>query len=270
MSEQITAHCHYKTIILDSQNPGYVNRILVGTAATGLVRIEWHQARNGQIIPVNWSWVQMYHFLNSFIPLRYQVADAQNLIVKTALDGDYQWVLFYEHDVLPPPDGMLRLNEWMREEKAPVVSGLYFDRHIPSDPHIYRGRGVGAFHDFKLGEVVHCDGVPTGFLLVHHKLLRVMWDESPEYSVQTPGGPVPLRAVFNTPRDAWSDPETGFYNTLSGTSDLEWCTRIIEGKYMEKAGWGEWLAALPDPQYPFVVDTNIFCRHIDMNGVQYP
>ncbi len=34
----------------------------------------------------------------------------------------------------------------------------------------------------------------------------------------------------------------------------------------KKAGWPEF----QKKKFPFLVDTKIFCRHIDWNGVQYP
>jgi hypothetical protein len=258
----------YRTIIDDSGNPGYVNRILIGIPATGIVRVEWVQARYGQMIPMNWSQVEMYQFLDSYMPMRYEVSDAQNMIVKMALDKDFEWLLLYEHDVLPPPDAFVKLNRWMREATAPVVSGLYFYRSFPSEPLVFRGRGTGVFTDFDLGDVVYCDGVPTGYLLIHMAVLREMWKDSEEYQVK-PG--IVTRRVFNTPRDQWVDPDSAWVNTTSGTSDLEWCTRIIEGDYLRKAGWGDYVDGLTDARYPFIVDARIFCGHIDnQTGVIYP
>src|SRR3990172_2359233 len=72
----------YRTIIQDSGDPGYINRLMVATPVTGLVRIEWVQARYGQTIPTNWSMVQLMQFMDSWMPYRYLVADAQNLIVR--------------------------------------------------------------------------------------------------------------------------------------------------------------------------------------------
>ena len=43
----------YKQIIKDSEDPGYINRVLFGTAATGLVRIEWVAAKYGMLTPPN-------------------------------------------------------------------------------------------------------------------------------------------------------------------------------------------------------------------------
>src|SRR5512146_2001578 len=123
MSEQIPV---YGTNVLDSGNPGFVARLLVGTASTGLVRIEWAQARYGQVVPVNWSMVQMLQYINSFIPLRYQVADAQNLIVKEAIEKNYEWLLLWESDNVAPPDAMVRLNDYMLAKDTPVISGLYY------------------------------------------------------------------------------------------------------------------------------------------------
>lgn len=253
---------NYTTTIQDSGDPGYINRILIGTASTGLVRIEWHQARMGQIIPTNWSAVQMLQFMNSYIPLRYQVADAQNLIVKEAVEKNYEWLFLLEHDTIIPPDCFIRLNEYMREGKAPVVSGLYYTRSRPSEPILYRGRGNSYYADWKLGDKVWVDGVPTGCLLIHGSILRAMWAESEEYTL----GQITTRRVFDTPRSVWFDPEKGIFNTNAGTSDLDWCSRVIDGNYFAKAGWEQYQGM----RWPFLVDTGIFCRHINPDGEQFP
>lgn len=252
----------YRTIVADSGDPGYVNRLLIATPTTGLVRVEWMQARYGQIIPTNWSMVQMLQYMDSFMPLRYQVDDAQNLIVKEMIAKDFGWLLLIEHDTIIPPDAFLRINEYIRKADVPVVSGLYYTRARPSEPLVYRGRGTSYYDDFKIGDLVWCDGVPTGCLLIHGSILRAMWDESEEYTIRG----ATTRRVFNTPRDMWFDPESGQFNATSGTSDLDWCTRVIEGDYFTKAGWPEYA----DKRWPFLVDTNIFCRHINPDGEQFP
>jgi hypothetical protein len=194
--------------------------------------------------------------------LRYQVADAQNLIVKKAVEKDFEWLLLWEHDVLPRPDAIIKLNDHMRDAKIPVVSGLYYTRAMPSEPLIFRGRGVGSFTDFKIGDKVWCDGVPTGFLLIHMALLRAMWAESPEYKIRDQV----TRRIFETPRELWYNPETSVYNTLEGTSDLNWCHRVMEGGYFKKSGWTKY----QNMKWPFLVDTSIFCQHINMDGSVFP
>lgn len=251
-------------VVLDSGDPGYVNRLLVGTPTRGTVRIEWHAAVAGLTIPANWSRVSMVQPVSSFVPLRFTVADAQNLIVREAVAKDFEWLLFLEEDVVPPPDLFVKLNGYMRDEPTPVVSGLYYTKSEPSEPLIFRGRGNGCFNDFRMGERVWADGVPTGVLLVHCAVLRAMWEESEEYRVPSNGEAT--RAVFETPARSWVDPATGAVNTVTGTSDLDWCTRVIEGGFLAKAGWDGY----SEREHPFLVDTSIFCRHLAPDGRAYP
>lgn len=251
----------YRTIVNDSGR-SYNTRLLVGTATTGLVRIEWVQARFGQVVPCNWSMGVLNQYLDSFIPLRYQVADAQNLIVKEAINKDFEWLLLYEHDVIPPADLFIRLNDYMHNEAVPVVSGLYYSRSVPAEPLLYRGRGTSYYTDWQMGDKVWVDGVPTGLLLIHMGIIRAMWADSEEYMAFGQK----TRRVFDTPRQVWLDPESRQYHMKVGTSDLEWCTRVMQGGYFAKAGWPKY----QDMEFPFLCDTNIFCRHIDPDGRQYP
>lgn len=253
---------NYRIRVQDSGNPNYFQRVLVATPSTGLVRMEWVQARYGQVLPVNWSAAQWIEWCDGYVPMRYQVDDAQNLICRAAIQGNYEWLLMIEHDTCPPPDAFLRFNQYMRDENVPVVSGLYYTRSRPPEPLIFRGRGVGVFTDWKQGDLVMADGVPTGCLLIHMSLIRALWDDSPEYAIR---GQV-TRRVFDTPRAEWYDPQYHTLNAISGTSDLQWCSRIIAGHFMAKAGWPDF-DGIP---YPFLVDTNIACIHIDMNGEKYP
>lgn len=252
----------YRTIVQDSNDPGYVNRLLVATPTTGTVRIEWVQARYGQIIPINWSMVTMMQYINSFIPLRYQVADAQNIIVKEVIEREFEWLLLIEHDTMLPPDAFIRFNQYIRDANVPIVSGLYYTRSRPSEPLVFRGRGTSFYSDWEFGDLVWCDGVPTGCLLIHAGILREMWKDAEEYKI----GDLTTRRVFDTPRDMWGDPESTSFNLVTGTSDLNWCSAVMEGDYFAKAGWTDYA----DKDYPFLIDTNIFCKHINIDGEQFP
>jgi len=239
-----------------------VKRILVATPTLGSVRMEWVQSRYGQIIPTNWGMVMYTQYMNSFIPLRYNIPDAKNIIVKAAIEKNFEWLLLIEDDTMPPPDGFVKINQHMKNGDVPVVSGLYYTKSSPSEPLIYRGRGTSFYDEWKLGDQVWADGVPTGFLLINVKLLKAMWDDSPEYMA----GDVKVRRVFENPERIWFDEETGSFNTVTGTSDLEWCTRVIEGDYLTKSGFGK----IGKKKYPFLVDTSILCKHITPNGEIFP
>lgn len=237
-------------------------RILVFTPSRGLVRMEWVHARYGQIIPTNFSMVQMTQFISPYIPIGYQLADAQNLMAKKVVEDDYEWIIYIEDDNVIPPDTFRKFNEYILDGRFPIVSGLYFTKSNPPEPLVYRGRGNGYFSDFKLGDLVWADGIPFGCRLEHGSLIKAAWENAPEYIVAGEK----TRRVFKQPEVQYLDPEKGGYATIGGTTDLEWCRQIMEEDLFTKAGFPQYSKKL----YPFLVDTSIFVKHIDQDGVQHP
>jgi hypothetical protein len=238
------------------------HRVVIGTPVTGLVRIEWVLARYGQLIPTNWSMADIMQWIPTVAPLQYVVSDAQNLIVKSAVEQDAEWLFLLEQDDVLPPNAFMRLNDYMRRKTVPVVSGLYFTKSNPPEPMIYRAKGASYHDQWKMGDKVWAGGVPTGCLLIHMSILREMWNDSPEYKV----GDQVTRRVFQEPARCFFDPQRGTMVNNTGTSDLAWCERVMDEKYFEKAGWSKYQKM----KFPFLVDTNLFIRHIDNEGRQYP
>ena len=252
----------YNQVVVDSGVDTFQNRLLIGTITTGDIRMEWAAARYGQSIPANWSKVDMLQYMSSYIPLRFSIQDGQNLIVNEVVTKNYEWLILIEHDTCPPADGFIRFNEYMRSNKYPLVSGLYFTKSEPAEPMIYRGRGNSYFTDWVLGDRIGADGVPTGMLLISGKLLKAVWEDSPEYMA----GANRVRRVFDAPIKTFFNEETGAQEALTGPTDLNFCKRVIEGGYLEKCGWPE----LQATQYPFVIDTRISCLQVAGDGTQFP
>ncbi len=249
-------------VIVQDSGGSYTNRLFVGTPATGNVRVEWVAARYNQLVPINWSMGTLLQVMSGFYPLRYLVADAQNVIVAEAMRLDYEWLLLHEHDVILPVDTFVKLNRYMLKPVAPVISGLYFSRSFPSDPMVFKTLGDSYATDWRLGDVVEVAAVPTGIVLIHMGLIRAMWPDCEEYTV----GGVKVRRVFNTPCESHYNPDTGEYSTGSMTSDLDWCSRAISGGYLAKAGWHESAAK----KRPFLCDTSIMCGHVNPDGTIFP
>jgi len=243
------------------------NRIIVGIPMTGLLRAEWVLARYGQVIPCNWSQVDSLQFMDQYSPVNYLVADARNLIVDQAIKHNFEWLFFIDHDTIIPPCTLLTINEYMLSKKYPVVAGLYFTKSVPAEPLIYRGLGNSYYTDWKFGDIVEADGIPMGCTLIHVSLLRALSEESETY--QAAGSNV--KKVFETPAKQWFDPQTLNWQAATGTEDLNWCSKIIKNKIFSKADkfGGSW-AKFDKKKYPFIIDTRLYCRHIDPDGRQFP
>lgn len=238
-------------------------RLMIGTPTLGQVRIEWVSGRYGQTIPTNFSTVDVQQVMSSYAPINFQVADSENLIAKVAVENGFEWLLMWEDDNIPPYNALTKINEYMIRGDIPIVGGLYFTKSVPPEPIMYRGMGMGYYADWKLGDKVWVDGLPFGFTLINGKVLKAVWDESSEYVV----GGITTRRVFDTPSDSWVDPETNGWMNRSGTSDLEFFSRLKRDRILEKAGFPEY----QEKEFPYLVDTTIFVKHIDrQNGTQYP
>jgi hypothetical protein len=240
-------------------------RLLIGTPTEGLIRYEWAERRYGQVIPVNWEAGGMSV---AYTAIGYSIADAYNAIVKRTLETCAEWLITLEDDVIMPPNAFLELAEYMdfKHGKIPIVSGLYHLKAEPGEPLVFRGRGNGAYKAFKPGDLVWCDGLPMGLLLIHASILRWVWERSETYRLPD-GGQV--NRVFDTPRQAFMDPETLTWSTRQGTQDLFFFDRLLaDGRQaLKETGWTK----IAKRKWPFLCDTNIFCAHIDRNtGRQYP
>jgi hypothetical protein len=251
---------YYGKIIDNGQSP--TNRILIGVPMTGILRSEWVLARYGQIIPTNWSTADCIMWLDQYSPLRFSVADARNLIVQQAIVGNFEWLFFIDHDTIIPPTTLLRMNEYMLKADIPVVGGLYFTKSVPAEPLVYRGRGTSYFTNWKLGDKVWVDGLGMGCTLIHCSVLKAVWDISEEYQCRG----VTVRRVFESPAKQVFDPETLGWSGETGTEDLFFLHRVIDNDLLTKAGWKK----IAKKKYPYLVDTSIFCKHIDFNGMQFP
>ncbi len=237
-------------------------RIFVATGITGLVRAEWAMARWNQAIPVNWSKVEYLMWLNQFSPLGFLVAEARNVAVKEFLEKGFEWLIFIDHDTILPPTFLITVNERIMKEKVPIWSGLYFTKSVPAEPLVFRGKGTGYFADWNMGDKVWVDGIPLGCAVIHRSILQVVWDEAEDYEANG----MKMKRVFETPVRMWEDAKTGTWKTETGTEDLNWCWRVKENGIFRKAGWPEY----QKKTHPFLIDTNVFCSHINPDGTRYP
>ena len=202
--------------------------------------------------------------MQNYSPLRFLVADARNLIAQEAVLKGYEWLIFIDHDVIPPADLLIKFNQYMihKKDEVAIVGGLYFTKSAPAEPLIYRRPGDGYFPNWKMGEKIWVYAMGLGLHLVNVKLLKILYENSPTYRIQN-GAEV--RRIFESPSKVEIDP-SGSINKLVGTEDFPFYKRIIDEKVLEKAGYPK----LQKQKWPFLCDTTIFAYHISESGVRYP
>lgn len=226
----------------DGPDPGM--KVVFGIPTTGWIRFEFHATQAGLVIPTNWT--------NAIsAPLGYDVADGRNQVVDYALGIEADWIFFIDHDVLLPSDTLIKLRKHMYMRKSPVVGGLYYTKSSEPEPLVYRGRGTGPDYDWDPGDTIWANGMGMGCTMIHMSLFRAM--EKP---------------YFESPRKVWYDEKTQQVMRASGTEDLYFLDRVMNEKIIEKTE-EEW--EIEDEKQPFIIDTSIFCQHIDLStGKQYP
>lgn len=247
-------------IIACNEKP--VRRLLIGVPTTGKITMDWALHRWGQTIPCNWSSIDHFEWMNQDSPIDFYVANARNLIVRSAIEMNVEWLLFIDHDVLLPPLFFQKMNQYMAEKKVPIVGGLYFTKSVPSEPLTYRGRGNSFYSKWKIGDKVWLDGMGLGCHMIHMSIMRLMWEESEEYLVAGQR----VRRVFEEPFKTFYDPELKALNIQSGTEDLAWYTRIMNENVLGRSGWKQ----VAKRKNPFLCDTALFCWHINEDRVRYP
>lgn len=238
------------------------NRLMISVPLTGLIRAEWALARYGQLIPTNWSQVEIISWLDMYSPMGFLVADARNVAVKQFIEQDFEWLFFIDHDVIMPINTFVKWNEYMLKKDVPIWGGLYFTKSVPSEPLTYRGLGTSYYTDWKLGDKVWLDGMGLGCNVIHRSIMEAVYKDSPEYQI----GALKLRKVFETPQKTIYDAEKNTWTTTGGTEDISFYHRLKNKGYYKKAGWSKF----QEKQYPLLCDTSIFAKHIDWDGIQYP
>jgi hypothetical protein len=134
--------------------------------------------------PLSWEWVDAVGSLQ--FPLgasvsRYRghgkdVAEARNEIVATALGMNADYILFIGDDNLPSPN----LFALLHRHREMLVTGVYWQKSIPTHPYLWDGLLKGFCEDWKYGEYFPVDFAGVDALLAHTDVFRAM--EPPWFS----------------------------------------------------------------------------------------
>ena len=164
-----------------------------------------------------------------------EIGEARNHMVHNALNGGFEYILFLDDDVFPPPDIFIKL----LSHQTDIASALYCTKCEPSYPLIFEDEGNGCFTDWELGDVIKTWGCGLGATLINTRIFK-------EGKIKEPW--------FKTTKlEAIGDPQGGGWHWRSGTEDLFFYTKVY------------------DAGYELLVDTSIQCYHYDrLSRMRYP
>lgn len=159
---------------------------------------------------------------------------ARNTVAKNALDEGAEWVLFWDTDVLPPPDAV----EKLLTRNQPIIGGLYFRRHPSPFPEVFRLVNGVQFEPLDARRLpvglIEVDGIGAGFLLVHRRVFEALAPEVKVLKMGTLPTALELPEFFK-----WS-----LFEPPYSSEDLYFCTLA------KKKG------------FRIMCDTGISCGHI--------
>lgn len=115
---------------------------------------------------------------------------SRNIIASSALKEHVEWCFFLDDDVVAPPNAIQRL----RGHNLPIVSGLYWRRHPDGTwPEVFKMNKHGIPKPLKnddvrliQGQIIECDAVGAGMLLVHRSVLEKMAPTVPKWNITNP------------------------------------------------------------------------------------
>jgi predicted SAM-dependent methyltransferase len=100
---------------------------------------------------------------------------AKNMIVESAIKNGCQFVLLIDDDVMPPPDGLMKmLRLWKSHPKYKIISGVYWSKSDPTMPLIFKGNLQSSFWDWTVQDIIPVDGAGAGFLFVDIEVFKKM------------------------------------------------------------------------------------------------
>ena len=118
------------------------------------------------------------------------VYDSRNLISLTAIENQFDRVMWFDSDMVFQPDTLQILHHDMDFWKCEMVTGIYVKRYFPTEPVIYEtleepqrtpdghlAKQITAFKDYPHDEVFQVRGCGFGCVLTSVKLLKEVWDK---------------------------------------------------------------------------------------------
>ena len=118
------------------------------------------------------------------------IYDARNLISLTAIENNFDYVMWLDSDMKFPYDTLTTLLKDLNDNNAQIISGLYFKRRLPTAPVIYKlldepkknnkgvlERQLESYDDYPTKSIFPIQGAGFGCMLMRTSVLKRVWDK---------------------------------------------------------------------------------------------
>jgi len=180
-------------------------------------------------------------------------SEARQIMTKRAIRMGAKYIVYWDDDVIPPPDGVYRLYNFMeRNPTVGIAASVCTTRFSPPEPVVYAAHGDGATWDFECGPSAHPEEVfaaGAGFIMAR---ISAIEDIIAKLAVDNGGTELPI----------WADEKmlVAYEDKARGISKrgIFWGHDIRFYRLMQEAG------------YHTVVHGAVLCGHLDaQTGIVY-
>ena len=118
------------------------------------------------------------------------IYDSRNLISLTAIEHEFDRVMWFDSDMVFQPDTLQILHKDMNEHGMDMVTGVYVKRRFPTEPVLYKkleeparmpdghlAKQIVPYMDYPEDELFPVAGCGFGCVLTSTALLKKVWDK---------------------------------------------------------------------------------------------
>lgn len=156
-----------------------------------------------------------------------RIDHARNDIVEFALKSKVEWVLFFDDDVIFPPDTLMKLHKLLKHGYK-MVTGVYWSKSDPTVPLMFRDHMMGPYYDWHVGEMVKIDAAGVGCTMIDIEVFKKI--PPPWFSIEYTSSPAEMAdmADIGTTEDLY------FYKKAKDYGFQLWADTSIQCGHYDK------------------------------------